>query len=103
MNETDAGILTLDDPEAELHLPPGQTPITSAKRIRRIRAMHATVGFVDDEIMKLARALLLQYGPIAKFQQELMQRLSALEDHLGYTYQPPEGPPEPPVGSGDIE
>jgi len=103
MNTTDGGILTMDDPEATIHLPPGQTPITSEKRLRRMRAMHATVGFVDDEIMKLARALLVQYGPLAAFQRELMQRLAALEDHLGYTYQHPDPAASPAAGSGDTE
>ncbi len=78
----------LTDPNApeagELILPPGihpsQTPITSEKRIRRIRKQPATVGFVDDEIASLAKALLVQYGPLAQAIEELMVRQMAFED-----------------------
>lgn len=67
-------------PDRELILPPGQTPITSAKRIARIRKQPATVGFVDDEVASLAKALLVQYGPLAQAIEELMVRQMAFED-----------------------
>ena len=80
MGETAAGLLVPDEPE--LVLPPGQTPISSAKRIQRMRRLPATVGFVDDEVGKLAKALLVQYGPIAIALKELMLRQMAVEDFL---------------------
>jgi len=65
-----------------LHLPPGQTPITNPKKIRRIRATPATVGFVDDEIGRLAQALLMQYGPLSQVIRELMMRQIAVENFI---------------------
>lgn len=79
LTSPDAGDLVL--PEGlESRLDPAQTPITSERRIKRIRQQPATVGFVDDEVARLAKAMLTQYGPLAHAMREMMVRQMALED-----------------------
>ena len=82
MEQRESGIITMNEPDVDIHLPPGQTPITSAKRITRIRRQPATVGFVDDQIAGLARAILTQYGPVALFMAEIAKRQAAIEDYI---------------------
>lgn len=82
MEQRESGIITMDEPDVDIHLPPGQTPITSQKRINRIRRLPATVGLVDDQISALAKAMLLQYGPVARAMDEIMRRQMAVEDFL---------------------
>ena len=79
---TESGLITMNGADEALHLPPGQTPITSPKKIRRIRATPATVGFVDDEIGRLAQAMLMQYGPLSQVIRELMLRQIAVENFI---------------------
>lgn len=80
MNARPSGLIVPDDTDEAIHLPPGQTPITSPKRIARLRKQPASVGWVDDQITALAKAMLIQYGPLAVALNQVMARQLAFED-----------------------
>lgn len=75
----------------------------NGKALASVEAQNAAIdayvrsvsGMVVDA--KLSEAL----GPFAALFREFMARQQALEDHVGFTYQPPAAPAEPAKGTDE--